>query len=200
MKKILIATKNKGKIADFTMLFSSYNIQVMSLYDLEDEVEDIEETGKTFEENAALKAETIAEKLGMLVLADDSGLIVDSLGGAPGIYSARYAGDYANDQNNNALLLKNMINIPEADRTARFICVLAVATPGKETLFYTGYCKGSIATEAKGENGFGYDPLFIPRGYTETMAELEQAEKNAMSHRSEALRVLEKDIDALTFT
>lgn len=200
MKRILIATKNKGKIADFTMLFSSYNIQVMSLYDLEDEVEDIEETGKTFEENAALKAETIAEKLGMLVLADDSGLIVDSLGGAPGIYSARYAGDYANDQNNNALLLKNMINIPEADRTARFICVLAVATPGKETLFYTGYCKGSIATEAKGENGFGYDPLFIPRGYTETMAELEQAEKNAMSHRSEALRVLEKDIDALTFT
>ncbi len=200
MEKILIATKNKGKIAEFTTLFSKYNIQVMSLLDLDKEAQDIEETGETFKENAALKAETVARAYSMPVLADDSGLMVDGLGGEPGIYSARYAGTSANDQANNAMLLKNMANINEHERTARFICVLAVAVPNKQTCFYTGSCEGAIAIEAKGTNGFGYDPLFIPAGYEKTMAELEQSEKNAISHRSAALALLEKDINHLLIT
>ncbi|HLR16023.1 MAG TPA: non-canonical purine NTP pyrophosphatase, partial [Bacillota bacterium] len=107
MKKILIATKNKGKIAEFNSLFSQYDVQVVSLYDLPEEIEDIEETGSTFQENAALKAETIARTFGLSTLADDSGLIVDGLGGAPGIYSARYAGEPTDDLKNNQLLLEN---------------------------------------------------------------------------------------------
>lgn len=200
MKKILIATKNKGKIAEFTSLFSHVNIQVISLLDLNEDEQDIEETGNTFKENAALKAETIAKAYSIPVLADDSGLIVDALGGDPGIYSARYAGEDTDDQANNALLLKNMSKVDEDERTARFICVLAVAIPNDSTHYYTGYCEGAIATKQTGINGFGYDPLFIPDGFTKTMAELSQSEKNTISHRSAALALLEKDIKTLFVT
>ena len=197
MKKILIATKNKGKIAEFNSLFSRYDVQVVSLYDLPEEIEDIEETGSTFQENAALKAETIARTFGLSTLADDSGLIVDGLGGAPGIYSARYAGEPTDDLKNNQLLLENMKHLKDSERTARFICVLAVAHPERDTNYYTGYCEGSIASEPRGKNGFGYDPLFIPKGYQQTMAQLDSKEKNALSHRRAALDELEKDMDQL---
>src|SRR5699024_2255313 len=125
------------------------------------------------------------------------GLIVDGLGGAPGIYSARYAGEPTDDLKNNQLLLENMKHLKDSERTARFICVLAVAHPGRDTNYYRGYCEGFIANEPLGKNGFGYDPLFIPKGYQQTMAQLDSKEKNALSHRRAALDELEKDMDQL---
>ncbi|MHA6252099.1 XTP/dITP diphosphatase [Oceanobacillus sp. CAU 1775] len=191
MRQIVIATKNKGKIKEFEDFFKKYGIEVLSLYDLENNIPDIEETGSTFEENAALKAEQIAHILNKAVLADDSGLMVDALNGEPGIYSARYAGADKSDSENNNKLLKNLENVPEEKRTAKFVCTLAIARPGEETIFKTGYCHGQIGYSPKGEHGFGYDPLFIPNGYNKTMAELSPEEKNKISHRSEAIKQLD---------
>lgn len=189
LKQVLIATKNKGKAREFKEFFSGYNIEALSLLDLEEQIPDVEETGVTFEENAALKAEQIAAILNKPVLADDSGLMVDALNGEPGIYSARYAGLGKNDQDNNVKLLNELKGITK--RKAKFVCVLAVAIPGKETIFRTGTCEGEIAFAPQGENGFGYDPLFIPNGYKKTMAELSPEEKNSISHRSVAIKELE---------
>ncbi|AXI09613.1 XTP/dITP diphosphatase [Oceanobacillus sp. 143] len=194
MKQILIATKNRGKIAEFKQFFATVNVEVVSLLDLEEPVPDIEETGQTFEENAALKAEEIAQMFNITVLADDSGLIIDALDGRPGIYSARYAGEPTDDKANIRKVLDELVEVPASERTARFICVLAIATPGEETLFYKGYCEGTIRTTEKGENGFGYDPIFIPQGYNQTMAELSPEEKNKISHRKNAISQLEKGI------
>lgn len=192
MKKILIATKNKGKVAEFETLFKNYGIEVMSLLDLSDDIKDVEETGETFAENARLKAEEISSILNEPVLADDSGLIIDALNGRPGIYSARYAGLAKNDQDNNDKVLNELKNVPIEKRTARFVCVLAVAIPGEETFFVTGYCEGKISFSETGSNGFGYDPLFIPEGYTTTMAEISATEKNKISHRSQAIVELDE--------
>lgn len=197
MKQIIIATKNEGKVREFKDFFRAYDIEVLSLYDLGSELPDIEETGATFEENAALKAEQISSILHKTVLADDSGLMVDALDGAPGIYSARYAGEEKNDDANNQKLLHALKDVPEEKRTAKFVCVLAVSVPNEETVFKIGTCEGRIAYNSQGENGFGYDPLFIPEGYTETMAEISSEEKNRISHRSNAIKKLEnwvKDI------
>ncbi len=191
MKKLIIASKNKGKILEFRQLFSKYGIEITSLFDLENEPPDVEETGKTFYENARLKAEKIAEIVNMPVLADDSGLQIDALDGRPGVYSARYAGEPTNDIQNYEKVLNEMNDVRLEERSARFICVLALARPGKETLYKEGLCEGSIATEPKGTNGFGYDPIFIPKGFTGTMAELENDEKNKISHRYHALLQLE---------
>lgn len=191
MKQILIATKNKGKVREFKGFFREYGITVDSLLDLDENIPDIEETGDTFEENAALKAEKIAGLLNKPVLADDSGLIVDALDGRPGIFSARYAGEGKSDSDNNQKLLTELKEIPETERTARFICVLAVAIPGEKTTFRTGYAEGKIALAPQGTNGFGYDPLFIPDGYEQTMAELSPTVKNSISHRSNAIKKLE---------
>lgn len=192
LKQVLIATKNKGKASEFKEFFSKYNIEALSLLDLEEQLPDVEETGVTFEENAALKAEQIAAILNKPVLADDSGLMVDALNGEPGIYSARYAGHGKNDQDNNVKLLNELKDIPKEKRKAKFVCVLAVAIPGKETIFKTGICEGEISFTPQGNNGFGYDPLFIPNGYNKTMAELSPEEKNSISHRSAAIKKLEK--------
>lgn len=197
MKQIIIATKNKGKVREFNDFFRTYGIEVLSLLDLDSDIPDIEETGATFEENAALKAEQIANLLNKPVLADDSGLMVDALDGAPGVYSARYAGEKKSDYANNEKLLNALKDVPEEKRTAKFICVLAVSVPGEETVFQTGICEGKIGFEPQGNNGFGYDPLFIPNGYTNTMAEISSEEKNRISHRSQAIKKLEnwvKDI------
>lgn len=191
MNDIIIASKNKGKIKEFNELFKKYKIQVRSLIDLSD-IEDIEETGSTFEENASLKAEGIAGIVNKPVLADDSGLVIDALDGRPGVYSARYAGEPTDDMANMNKVLKEMRDIPKAERTARFISVLALKIPGKETIYQTGTCEGTITFSPSGENGFGYDPIFIPNGYTITMAEMDSAEKNKISHRSNALKKLEK--------
>src|SRR5690625_4750714 len=191
MKQILIATKNKGKVKEFKAFFSGYGIRTLSLLDLEEKLPDIKETGKTFKENAAIKAEQIAEVLSLPVLADDSGLIIDHLDGKPGIYSARYAGEAKDDNANMDKALNELVNAAYKKRAARFICVLAVAIPGDETIFRTGYCEGHIGFTKKGKNGFGYDPIFVPDGYDVTMAELSSEEKNQISHRKRAISQLE---------
>lgn len=192
MKEMVIATKNKGKVKEFEALFERYGIKITSLLDINEPIPDIEETGTTFKENARLKAEGIAKVLNVPVVADDSGLAVDALEGRPGVYSARYAGEPTDDMKNYEKLLDELKDVPDTERTARFICVLALAIPGKETIFTEGTCEGTIAHEPKGTNGFGYDPVFIPEGYDCTMAQLEQSEKNRISHRYHALLQLEE--------
>lgn len=189
MKEIVIATKNKGKIKDFELLFQPYSITVKSLLDLE-EIQEIEETGTTFEENAAIKAETISKLLNKPVIADDSGIEIDALDGAPGVYSARYAGTDKDDEANNQKVLDELKDVAFQDRTARFVCVLAIAEPNKPTIFKRGECEGHIGLKAVGANGFGYDPLFYPLGFNKTMAQLTPEEKNQISHRKKALEQL----------
>ncbi|MFG6116439.1 XTP/dITP diphosphatase [Halobacillus sp. MO56] len=187
MKELIIATKNVGKVKEFQELFHKYGIQVRSLLDLEKPVGDIEETGETFEENALIKAETISKKLKAPVLADDSGLEIDALDGRPGIYSARYAGEEKNDQKNLEKVLAELEGVAPESRTARFVCSIAIIQPGQESIVKRGTCEGSIGLEPKGENGFGYDPIFIPDGYDRSMAELKPEEKNTISHRKDAI-------------
>lgn len=187
MKEIVIASKNKGKIAEFTTLFRTYGINVLSLYDLDDTIEDVEETGTTFRENAQLKAEQIANVIKKPVLADDSGLVIHALDGRPGVYSARYAGESATDELNNEKVLTELEDVPTNKRDAYFICVLALAIPGEKTVYQTGKCHGTITNVPIGDNGFGYDPIFVPDGYNETMAELSSDVKNKISHRYHAI-------------
>lgn len=188
---ILIATKNPGKAREFEALFAKKGFKIKTLRDFP-EIPEVEETGTTFEENALLKAETIARTLNMLVLADDSGLKVDALDGAPGVFSARYAGEFKSDAANNAKLLHELTGVAKGDRTAQFHCTLALALPGKTSLVVEGEVEGLILTIPKGENGFGYDPLFFVESKGKTMAELTQDEKNEVSHRAVALENLEQ--------
>lgn len=190
MKQILLATKNKGKKKEFQALFSKYGIDIKTLLDFEEGIADIEETGTTFEENARLKAETISERFNQPVIADDSGLEVEVLAGAPGVYSARYAGQPTNDADNNKKLLDALKG--EQNRKARFTCTLAFAIPGQSTIYAEGYCPGKIVEQPRGDHGFGYDPLFMPDDFEVTMAELELSVKNKISHRAKALENLEK--------
>lgn len=194
MKEVIIATKNKGKAIEFTTLFEKLGIKAKSLLDLNQQIPDVEETGTTFSENAQLKAEHISSLLKAPVISDDSGLIIDVLNGRPGVYSARYAGKSASDEANIEKVLKELTGVPIANRAARFICVLAVASPNEETHFYTGYCEGEISKSRQGSNGFGYDPIFIPKGHSKTMAELPSNIKNRISHRTNALIQLEASI------
>ena len=188
MKQVVIATKNKGKAKDFEALFGPFGYEVVTMFEVAPEVE-IEETGTTFEENAILKAETLAKMLGQIVIADDSGLAIDALNGEPGVYSARYAGDH-DDEANMVKVLENMKDVPEDQRTARFCCALAIAGPNMETKTVFGTCEGMIAHEKKGTNGFGYDPIFYVPALEKHMAELSAEEKGAISHRGNAIRKL----------
>lgn len=188
MKQVVIATKNKGKAKDFEALFHPFGYEVVTMFEVAPDLE-IEETGTTFEENAILKAETLANLLGKIVIADDSGLAIDALNGEPGVYSARYAGDH-DDEANMVKVLANMKDIPEAARTARFCCALAIAGPNMETKTVFGTCEGVIAHEKKGTNGFGYDPIFYVPALQKHMAELSADEKGAISHRGNAIRQL----------
>ena len=190
MSELIIATKNKGKMKDFNGLFKPLGINISSLLDLSKPIDDIEETGTTFEENAQIKAEAVARIIDVPVIADDSGLVVDELGGRPGVYSARYAGEPTDDVKNYEKLLTEMANVAAENRSARFVAVLALARPGGQTVFFEGHCEGSIAFEARGEFGFGYDPVFIPDGFDKTMAQLDQTTKNKISHRFHALEKL----------
>lgn len=188
MKQVVIATKNKGKAKDFEALFTPLGYEVVTMFDVAPDME-IEETGTTFEENAVLKAETLSKTLGTIVIADDSGLAVDALDGAPGVYSARYAGDH-DDEANIVKVLENLKGVPEEKRTARFMCALAIAGPGLETETVFGSCEGVILEEKRGTNGFGYDPIFFVPHLERAMAELTSEEKGAISHRGNAIRKL----------
>ncbi|PIC97652.1 non-canonical purine NTP pyrophosphatase [Sporosarcina sp. P26b] len=193
MKEVLIATNNKGKAKDFEVLFRPLGITVLTLQDIEESI-DVEETGTTFVENAVLKAETVANLLGKVVIADDSGLEVDALNGEPGVYSARYAGEPSDDEANIDKLLANLVEVPETARQARFRCVLAIAGPNIETTTYSGSCEGVITDQRQGTNGFGYDPIFYVPNKEKTMAELSAEEKSAISHRGAALAQLKEQL------
>lgn len=193
-KSIIIATKNRGKAKEFVALFAKKGYSIKTLESFP-ELEEVEETGDTFEENALLKAETISKKLNTIVLADDSGLKVDVLGGQPGVYSARYAGIEKDDAKNNAKLLSELSELPKDERSAQFHCTLALAGPGKKSLVIEGELQGFISAIPRGENGFGYDPLFYIPQFEKTMAELTQDQKNTISHRAVALEKLEKQMD-----
>ena len=187
---ILIATKNEGKTKEFRQFFAQLGYKVENLNAYPD-LPDVAETGLTFEENARLKAETIAEMTGKMVLADDSGLKVDVLGGMPGVWSARFSGPDATDASNNAKLLHELAMVFEQkDRSAKFHCTLVMAAPGAQSLVVEADWEGYIATAPQGENGFGYDPLFLVGESGKTSAELSLEEKNKISHRAKALEKL----------
>lgn len=189
-KTIMIVTGNMGKAKEFEKMFAKAGYQIKTMKDFP-ELPEVQETGQTFEENARLKAETIANILQCPVLADDSGLTVDALGGMPGIYSARFAGEQKSDASNNAKLLHELTDVADENRTAQFHCTLVFAAPQKESLVVEGIWNGRIARIPRGENGFGYDPLFIVDGLEKTSAELTPEEKNEISHRGQAMKKLD---------
>jgi len=193
VRSVIIATKNAGKAKDFERIFKPYGVEVKTLLDFPD-IEDVEETGQTFEENAIIKAEAISKEFNQMVIADDSGVIVDALDGRPGVYSARYAGEDKNDEANNNKVLEEMVNVAEKDRTARFYCAIAVAIPGRPTITVNGSCEGAILFERRGTNGFGYDPIFLVTSMHKSMAELTLDEKNQISHRAKAMKKLESQL------
>lgn len=194
MKHVIAASRNPNKIRELQAILQKFDIEVLSrdaagIPDFE-----IEEDGESFLENAYKKAITISEYTGLATIADDSGLCVDALGGQPGIYSARYAGDMATDEENNAKLLALMADLPEDKRTAKFHCAIALIIPGKEAIDAEGEISGMILTEPAGSNGFGYDPLFRPDGYNLSFAEIGSKTKNAISHRARALEALNEKL------
>ncbi|MFF2755096.1 XTP/dITP diphosphatase [Psychrobacillus sp. NPDC058041] len=196
MKNIIIATKNKGKAKDFEALFGPLGYEVLTLHDVADDM-DVEETGTTFEENALIKATALSERLQTMVIADDSGLEIDALDGRPGIYSARYAGEEKSDEANIDRVLEELINVEKSERTARFVCAIAVVSPNLEPLTVRGTCEGVIAKERKGTNGFGYDPIFYVPSENRMMAELSSDEKGAISHRGNAIKKLSENLAEL---
>ena len=188
-KAVVLATRNKGKIREFTAAFEELGFTVWTIDDIVDVVEP-EETGSTFLENAEMKALYYAEACGLPCVADDSGLEVDALGGAPGVLSARYAGDHGNDEANNQRLVEELAEVPAEERTARYQCALVWATPAGQVVSATGSCEGRIQLTPMGKGGFGYDPYFyIPKLKT-TMANISMEQKQAISHRGKALRAL----------
>ncbi|MCM3093840.1 MULTISPECIES: XTP/dITP diphosphatase [unclassified Cytobacillus] len=191
MREVIIATKNAGKAREFERMFKPLGYEVKTLLDFPD-FKDVDETGSTFEENAILKAEAVSRAFERMVIADDSGLIIDALGGKPGIYSARYAGEEKNDQKNMDKVLDELESIPDHQRQARFYCALAIAAPGKPTETVAGTCEGHILREKRGTYGFGYDPIFFAEEKNKAMAELMPEEKSQISHRANALRKLEE--------
>jgi XTP/dITP diphosphohydrolase len=196
MKLLVLATRNKGKLSEFVRLLQDYPFRVMSLGDFP-HIPEIDETGATFAENALIKAKAVVNAIGLLAVADDSGLEVDYLEGAPGVMSARFAGEPGNDQRNNLKLLELLGDVPEERRTARFRCVLAVVTPEGEEFLAEGSCEGVIAQVPRGIHGFGYDPLFFLPEFGLTMAELEPEIKNRISHRAKAFEAVKKVLTKL---
>lgn len=188
-QKIIFATKNLGKLNEVRDIIGEKEIELLSLSDFNNLAEVVED-GNTFEENAIKKAKFFFEKYGLPVLADDSGLVVEQLNGEPGVYSARYAGENANDGENNKKLISKLLELPEPHK-AKFVCS-AVYFDGKKLVKSEGEIVGQIIHKPRGKNGFGYDPLFLPHGYDKTTAELELEAKNKISHRSKAFRSLFK--------
>lgn len=215
MRTAILASQNKNKIKEIRAILEKYGLNVITRDDAGIPTDDIEETGTTFEENSHLKASVImdmiagdpslAKYLDSPVIADDSGLMVDALGGAPGVYSARYAGEGCTYDDNNTKLLAALDGVPESERTAKFVTVITLIYPdgkdvpdeampqgGRYVLVARGECKGHIADRKMGKGGFGYDPVFIPEGYSNSFAELGTDFKNTISHRAKALAELER--------
>jgi XTP/dITP diphosphohydrolase len=196
---LLVATTNPGKFAEVQGFLSKLALRIVSLRDVRNPPAVLED-GATFEENALKKARTLAEFSSMLTLADDSGLEVDALNGAPGIYSARYGGEEGSDDKNNAKLLRELATVPEEQRTARFICALALCRPqsfGVKDWTVRESCEGRIADGLKGSNGFGYDPLFFYPPFGKTFGEIDRETKATVSHRGKALKKLAEFLPSL---
>lgn len=191
-KIIVAASRNKHKIEEIEAITKKFGMSIISRDEAGVPPVEIDEDGETFEANSFKKANEIMKMCGKVTLADDSGLMVDYLGGAPGVYSARFAGEDGNDEKNNAKLLKLLEEVPAKERTAQFVSVITMVFPDGETLVARGECPGRIITAPAGENGFGYDPLFVPDGCDKTFAQLSAEEKNQISHRANALVELEK--------
>ena len=187
MTELVVATRNAGKLREIRHLLAGEGIAVLGLEAFPD-LPEVVEDGDSFAANACKKAETIAQLTGRPCLADDSGLVVDALDGAPGVNSARYAGVQGDDAANNARLLQALAEVPDSQRQAAFCCVMALCRPGEETALFEGRVTGRILAVPRGDGGFGYDPLFLVDGCDRTMAELQLAEKNRLSHRGQALR------------
>lgn len=190
MTTLVIATKNAGKAREYQKMLAPHGIEVKTLADFPPI--SINENGQSFEENATIKAQTVMEALDLPVMADDSGLVVDALNGEPGIHSARYAGDH-DDAANNAKLLAALKDVPDEERTAHFHTTIVALKPDGAKLVANGRVNGQILRERRGENGFGYDPLFYLPSYEKTMAQLTADQKNAVSHRGRALREFMQD-------
>lgn len=185
IEKIVVASHNQGKIKEFQTMLAPYQIEVVSAQELN--LPDVEETGTTFEENARLKAETLSKISGLPCLADDSGLCVNALDGRPGVFSARYAPD-RDFKKGMEMLLEELKNTASKDRSAYFACVLALAIPGQESHIFEGQVNGNLLEAPRGDAGFGYDPIFVPRGYDRTFAEFVKEAKNQISHRGIAFK------------
>ena len=191
-RPLVLATRNEGKISEFKDLIASFGIEIKSLKDF-GPIPLVEEDGATFEDNAYKKASFTAKVLGLPALADDSGLMVEALGGMPGVRSARYAGEGATDRENNHKLLEVMKDVEE--REASFMCIIAIAVPAGPALIYEGRCDGQITREPMGENGFGYDPLFYFPPLKKTFAQMKSEEKNHVSHRGKAMAELRSEFN-----
>lgn len=186
MTRIVLASGNRGKLAELRRILADLDLELLDAHDVA--LPDVEETGETFAENALRKARAGAAACGLTCLADDSGLVVDALGGEPGVRSARYAGAHGDDEANLRLVLNRMNGVP--DRSARFVCVAALATPEGRERTAEGRVEGVLTEAPRGDGGFGYDPIFQPLGETRTTAELPAEEKDAISHRGKAFRAI----------
>ncbi|HEX2028420.1 MAG TPA: RdgB/HAM1 family non-canonical purine NTP pyrophosphatase [Nitriliruptorales bacterium] len=193
--RLVLATANRGKLAELRRILADVPVDLVTMDQLA--VDPPEETGATFEENALLKARAVSGATGLAALADDSGLQVDALSGAPGVLSARYAGRHGDDAANNARLLAELAEVPDHRRTARFVCVAALVTPDGRAWTTHGTMQGRIARTPSGSGGFGYDPLFVGLGETRTNAELPPEVKDARSHRGAAFRALRPIVEEL---
>lgn len=192
IKRMIAASSNAHKIKEIQAIMSKFGMEVVPRDQAGVPDFEIEEDGETFEENSFKKADAIMKATGETTVADDSGLMVDHLGGAPGVYSARFAGEHGDDGKNNEKLIKLLSGLPAEERKARFVSVITLIFPDGETLVARGECHGRIIEAPVGENGFGYDPLFVPEGYDKTFGQLDAEEKNKISHRAKALEKLEK--------
>ncbi len=191
MTQLVMASRNQGKLVELQRILATIapSIDLVSVSQFPD-IDDVAETGSTFEENALLKAETIAMKTGLPAIADDSGLCIDALEGKPGVFSARYAGTHGDDQANREKVLREMVDVYEENRGAQFVSVVALALPDGRNEMCRGEIRGDICYAPRGDGGFGYDPIFVPEGLSQTMAELSAEKKDEISHRGRALRAM----------
>lgn len=192
MEKVILASQNKGKIKEIEAILSKYGMNVVARDEAGLPTFEVEETGETFEENSYIKAKAILDIANCPTIADDSGLMVDALGGGPGVYSARYAGENCSFDDNNRKLLEALKDVPEEKRTARFVSVITMLYPDGTKLVARGEVEGRIADKLMGEGGFGYDPLFVPDGYDISFGQMTPEEKNKISHRANSLKKLEE--------